>query len=121
MYICIIIRNKFNTMKTAKIKKRNPTEEAFFFLAPKNPLLAYWPDSKYIEQLTSYKKNKGAEALQSLAGFYVWTVGNLPKEEQERALTSTFAHDLGQQNDKWMHPRSSSYLKFWKEQQAKKK
>lgn len=106
------------TMKT-KTKKKDLTEEAFLFLAPKNPLGHYWSDLQYTAMLTSYKKNKGNKALRALAGFYVWVEKNVELEKQGSLLASTFAHDLGQQDDKWMHPRSSSYLKFWKDNKTK--
>jgi isocitrate dehydrogenase len=101
-------------MKTKKLKPE--TEKALNFLSARNPLTEYWSQVTYVTRLMTYINNKGENALQALAGFYVWCLDNLEGEKISDAIASTFAHDLGQQEEKLMLPRSSSYLKFWKQE-----
>lgn len=95
------------------------TRRAFDFLSTRNPLNDLDVDqARYVCWLMDYVKVQGEEALQALAGSYLWAVDNLghaPKK-QDRFIRSTFAHDLGGMNERFMLPRSSEYLEVWQKE-----
>lgn len=95
------------------------TKRAIRFLSERNVLADMGvSQSTYVLMLMDYIANKGEDALQALAGFYVWSIDHHEDDEDKRSrlIRSTFAHDLGEQKDKWMSPRSASYLKFWQQE-----
>ena len=100
-------------MKTT-VQINEETKKALNFLAKRNILNDYCDQITYFSILTDYIDNKGEKYLQALAGYYLWVINNENNcDKQTRLLTSTFAHDLGQQKDEWMEPRSGNYLNFW--------
>lgn len=97
---------------------KKETKIALQFLSKRSEVMSeYWSHVEYYDKLQSYILNKGEEALQALAGFYLYAIDKIEDaEKRSRMLTSTFAHDLGQQTDEWMLPRSSGYLDYFKEE-----
>lgn len=99
-------------MKT--ITEKTKAQKAIDYLSSRNVLNEYWDNDQYYFALQEYYEVRGDEAIMALAGFYYWCIHNIEDaDKQERMLTSTFAHDLGQMYDDLMSPRSSSYLKYW--------
>lgn len=92
----------------------NETEKALDFLCERNVLSDYLSQEQYFFKLLDFIEYQGGEALQKLAGFYLYCVANIDDaEKQERIVRTTFAHDLGGAKDKLMCPRSDNYLKYW--------
>jgi len=90
------------------------TTEAFEFLKEKNVLAEYMNKEKYVNMLVDFVHYQSGEALQKLAGFYLYAVANIyPATKQEFMIRSTFAHDLGQAKVGFMLPRSDNYLEYW--------
>lgn len=96
---------------------KEATEAALSFLAKRNVLSDYLHQNQYVFALREFRKKKGDEALQALAGFYLWVINHYRdnETEQTQALVSTFSHDLRGRNNEHMLPRSDNYLKFWTE------
>jgi hypothetical protein len=85
------------------------TEKAFDFLCKRNPLDVN--QITYVLLLMEFQDYKGDEAIEALAGFYLYAIENkLPRHE----IAGTFAHDLSGRKDEWCEPRSSDYRQFWK-------
>jgi hypothetical protein len=94
---------------------KEETQKALHFLTGFNPLEKLdVPKQEYTKMLIEFMELKGEEALQALAGFYLYALDNI--KDYNKAIVSTFAHDLGGRNDEWMLPRSDNYLKYWEEE-----
>ncbi len=90
------------------------TDKALDFLAERNVLSKYMGQATYVMHLIAFIDNKGEEALQALAGFYIYCIDHITDEtKQSSALITTFAHDLLGSNIPTMLPRSSEYKEFW--------
>lgn len=89
---------------------KNTTQKAFDFLAKRNPFDL--PQAEYIFQLMEFQNQKGDDAIEALAGLYLYAIDNKGKESS-RMIETTFAHDLSGRNDKWCEPRSTHYREFW--------
>ena len=111
---------KTQTKEKQKGAISKETKIALAFLSKRNVLSDYWGQNQYVASLNQFAILKGQEALQALAGFYLYCVDTFSDDEkkQSQMISSTFAHDLGQMNDEWMLPRSSNYLKYWKKEFA---
>lgn len=70
---------------------------------------------QYLRLLMDFEDFKGVEALEKLAGFYVYATDNMKPDEATKAINQVFSHDLYGAKDEWMLPRSDNYLKFWNE------
>lgn len=92
------------------------TIKALDFLAERNVLNEYLNQVEYVSYLMEFMDTHGEEAIQKLAGFYIYAIEHLDQVKQDRAIVGTFAHDLGGRNDKFMLPRSDNYLKYWLEE-----
>lgn len=96
------------------------TQKALEFILKENVLRSLdVSDEFYAVMVEEFLKIHGEESLQALAGFKVWVENESEdsrlknKKDQERAIISTFAHDLGGRHDKFMLPRSDKYGEFW--------
>lgn len=89
------------------------TQDAFLLLSKANPLDV--DQGKYISLLLGFLNYKGEEALLKLAGFYIYMTGTEGRDDEDGSmLKSTFAHDLYGAEDRFMLPRSDSYINHWK-------
>lgn len=95
----------------------NSAKFAFEFLCKCNPLDC--EQSTYVFMLMDFQEVQGDEAIEALAGFYVWCIDNLKGDKCTHAIVTTFTHDLNGRNDKHMLPRSSDYKKYWDEEVKK--
>lgn len=91
----------------------NTTEMAFSFLSRRLPSDLGISQSNYTYLLMDFQDKKGDEALEALAGAYVYIIDNMAGEKQSSAILEIFRHDLGERNDEFSLPRSSSYRQFW--------
>lgn len=92
--------------------KKNLTELALSFLSARNPFDEV-PHSTYVFCIMDLQDNKGNEAVEALAGFYLYAIRNIGGEKGSHAIATTFAHDLSGSNDKWCQPRSFPYRHVW--------
>lgn len=72
--------------------------------------------AQWVDILMDFQEKKGDEAIEALAGAYIYAVDNLMGEKQSNAIDEFFNHDLGERNDEFSLPRSSSYREFWLKQ-----
>ncbi len=103
-------------------KLAKETEIALSFLCKRKPSAGRFDEmsqTEYALMVMDFLEAKGEEALQALAGFYCYMIDNKKGDECTNGIVETFNHDLGERNDKWSLPRSSTYLKFWKEEVEK--
>jgi hypothetical protein len=105
--------------KTSTKTLKKETDKALFFLAGRNPFRDKMEQSQYAMMLMEYIDHKGEDALQALAGFYIWCIANKKGKEFEYAVRGTFAHDLGEMSETTMLPRSTDYKQFWDEEMLK--
>ena len=104
-------------------ESKNTANAAFEFLISKNVFSNEISQMDWVIILLDFRKKKGEDAIKALAGFYLWAIANTGTDtrirseaDQNRALKSTFAHDLNGRDDEYMLPRSDSYIKYWGEQ-----
>lgn len=95
------------------------TELALNFLSRRNPFDDV-PQTNYAFLLMDFQNNKGDEAIEGLAGFYIYAIDNIGGMKGSQAIETTFAHDLGGAKDKWCEPKSSSYRQIWLEEVDKR-
>lgn len=100
--------------------KLTSPEAALHFLAARNPFDNVH-QSQYAAMLMNLQDKKGDEAIEALAGFYVYAIDKIGGSEGSHAIETTFAHDLAEANDEFSLPRSSSYTKFWQEEYSRRK
>lgn len=93
-------------------------ETAFNFLCDRMPTEYDLDRSQWVSVLLRYEDKKGRDAIEGLAGFYLYAIRNLG-EKQSNAIYSTFTHDLNGVDDKWCEPRSMGYIEVWREENAK--
>lgn len=96
------------------------TDRAFTFLSERMPLDFNLERIDWVVLLMDFQEKKGDEALEALAGAYVWAIDNLTGGKQSSTIKNFFAHDLNGRNDEHCLPRSSSYGKFWIEECKKR-
>jgi len=101
------------------------TKYAIRFLSRRQPEFGPYcfekcPTVLWYKILDDFILAKGEEALQALAGFYIYAIDHIKEENKvTNAIAETFSHDLGGMNDEWCLPRSNSYLEFWKKEMDK--
>ncbi len=64
----------------------------------------------------NFQDKKGDDAVEALAGFYLYAIRNKKGEECSDAIRTTFAHDLNGANQPTCEPRSTDYRSLWLEE-----
>lgn len=95
---------------------QDSVKNAFAFLCQRNPIDL--DHSRYVSLLMDFQDAKGDEAIEGLAGFYLYAIRNMG-EKSSRAIESTFNHDLSERNDKFCLPRSNGYVQIWRQENEK--
>lgn len=95
-------------------KSSESTKNAFAFLAARNPFDSV-DNMKYLTMLMDLQDAKGDEAIEGLAGFYIYAIDRKGAKSTD-AIHEVFAHDLGERNDAFSLPRSSDYVQFWQKE-----
>lgn len=105
------------------MSKQTSSEVAFLFLNNSNRRPEVFDDidlRDYILLLMEFEDIHGPEAIEGLAGAYIYAIDNKEGEEATRMINSVFAHDIGGRKSKMMLPRSSEYVKVWREECSKR-
>lgn len=97
----------------------NSVNAAFSFLCKRMPSDWDCPHWKYVSMLMEFQDKKGDEAIEGLAGFYLFAIRNIKGDDGSKAIHTTFAHDLNERNDAHSLPRSDSYAEVWREEHKK--
>lgn len=87
-------------------------EAAIRFLSRRNPF-DHIDQIAYAYMLMEFQDKKGDEAIEALAGAYIWAIDHYTGGKQSEMILEVFGHDLGERNNEWTLPRSSSYKQFW--------
>lgn len=95
-----------------RTESKRITEMAITFLSKRNPFDDVSP-TEYSFLLMEFQENKGDEAIEGLAGFYIYAINHFRGEKQHTAIKTTFAHDLNGRNEKSCEPKTSSYRQVW--------
>lgn len=91
-----------------------PATAAFNFLASRMPSNFCYDPMKWEATLKRYWKEVGDEAMEGLAGFYLYAIRKIKGEKGTQAIKETFAHDLQASNDPQRQPKSISYASMWR-------
>lgn len=87
-------------------------EAAMKFLCKRNPFDEI-EHTHWVFMLLEFQEKKGDEALEALAGAYIWAIDNKKGDEQHACIMEVFVHDIGERHDEFSLPRSSSYKPIW--------
>lgn len=96
--------------------KLNSQELAMNFLCKRKPYEWDMPQSDYVFLLMDFEDKKGSEAIEGLAGFYLFAIRKYTGEKQSLAILETFNHDIGERNDPVSLPRSTDFRNTWIEE-----
>ncbi len=88
------------------------TSLALNFLCRRNPF-DDTPHNDFVFSLMNYQDKKGDEAVEALAGFYLYAIRNIGGQKGSEAIATTFAHDINGANDYLLEPKSISYRDIW--------
>ena len=76
---------KTQTKEKQKGAISKETKIALAFLSKRNVLSDYWGQNQYVASLNQFAILKGQEALQALAGFYLYCVDTFSDDEKKQS------------------------------------
>lgn len=88
---------------------------AMNFLCKRNPFDEI-EQRHYVFMLMDFEDKKGGEALEGLAGSYLFAIRNFKGDKQHAAILETFTHDLGERHIPTSLPRSDGYKEIWRDE-----
>jgi len=94
----------------------NSTELALNFLCKRMPYEMDMPHEQYVYLLMDFQDKKGDNAIEGLAGFYLFAIRNIGGEKGNNAIHETFVHDLGGRNETSCLPKSDGYIQIWRDE-----
>lgn len=109
-------------MTSTTVARSTSVKAAFHFLCQRMPSDYELTQSEYVNMLMDLLYCKGGEAIEALAGFYLFAIRNISQAEGAngepskctKSIYQTFTHDLNGRKNKFELPRSSDYLDVWR-------
>lgn len=94
--------------------KQTSAELAMNFLCKRNPLDI--EHSNYVFLLMDFMIKKGEDAIEGLAGAYLFAIRKYKGNKQNDVILEVFNHDLGERNIPTSLPRSDGYKEIWRDE-----